>query len=68
MKFVIVLFLLFLFASKASAYMIGNSYATLISCDYGYNADYGTSGYTGVYRTTSGNIYTKWFGNNYCPQ
>ena len=53
-------------SNMAGAYTIGNSYATLISCNYSYNADYGRSGYTGTYRTTNGNIYYVSFGSSYC--
>ena len=53
--------------TNANAYMIGNSYATLLSCNYNYNADYGSGGYTGIYRALySGGIYYLRF-QSYCP-
>lgn len=56
-----------LFASMtANAYYIGNTYATLVSCNYEYNSDYMASGYVGLYRTANGNLYKVWFGSNYC--
>ena len=53
--------------TNANAYLIGNSYAELLSCNYNYNADYGSSGYTGIYRASySGNIYYLRF-QTFCP-
>ena len=55
------------FANSANAYKIGNSYATLLSCNYNFNADYGSGGYTGIYRALySGGIYYLRF-QSYCP-
>ena len=51
-------------ATAASAYYIGGQYATLISCDWGkWGYQYG---YIATYKTTSGDIYRVFSGNNYC--
>ena len=57
MKRMIIVLALLCCTFSAFAYKIGNSYATLVSCDWAYNPDYGTSGYTGTYKTTTGRIY-----------
>ena len=44
--------------------------AFLESCHFEYNADYGQSGYIGVYRHISGNYYQYFFSSSsysWCP-
>lgn len=64
------LFLILVLAcASAGAYAYGQ--AQLQNCSYGYNADYGKGGYTGVYKHPSGNIYTYFFPSDeysWCPQ
>ena len=52
-------------AMPASAYQINGKYASLISCDYGWSAVRGESGYTGTYEVL-GEIWTVYFGSSYC--
>lgn len=52
-------------ALTANAYTINGKYASLISCDYGYSAVRGESGYTGTYDVL-GEIWTVYFGASYC--
>ena len=52
-------------ASSANAYMINDKYASLVSCDYGYSAVRGESGYTGTYEVM-GEYWTVYFGSSYC--
>lgn len=66
MKYLYILAILIASTSAVHAYQIGNSHATLQSCNYGYNADFGQSGYTGTYTTMTGNTYTVYFGSTYC--
>ena len=51
--------------SAASAYQINGKYARLISCDWGWSAVRGESGYTGTYEVY-GEIWTVYFGSSYC--
>ena len=47
----------------SSAYTIGGAYATLVSCNWG---QFGYQhGYLGTYNV-NGQLYTVFFGNNYC--
>ncbi len=62
---VITIFLLTGGALTANAYTINGKYASLISCDYGYSAVRGESGYTGTYNVM-GEIWTVYFGRSYC--
>lgn len=67
MKKLIFAAVLFCIAMNVQAYGV----AFLQSCTFGYNADYGVSGYTGIYRHQSGNIYRYFFpmtDYSYCPQ
>ena len=51
-------------SSNLFAYNIGGAYASLLSCNWG---QYGYEhGYIGTYRTINGQIYTVFFGSNYC--
>jgi hypothetical protein len=52
-------------ATSAHAYQIKGYYAQLISCDFEYSAVRGESGYTGTY-DVMGEIFTVYFGSNYC--
>ena len=52
-------------ATSASAYTINGWYAELISCDYGWSAVRGESGYTGRYLVNN-EIWTVYFGSSYC--
>jgi hypothetical protein len=67
MKKNIFLILIFsiLLSTSASAYMINGKYASLISCDWGWSAVRGESGYTGTYKVM-GEIWTVYFGSSYC--
>ena len=50
---------------SASAYTIGGMYVTLVKCEYGqYGYKYG---HIGTYKGANGQIFTKFFGNRYCP-
>ena len=49
----------------ARAYQINGKYARLISCDFGWSAVRGESGYTGTYEVF-GEIWTIYFGSSYC--
>ena len=53
------------FTSVSFAYTINGQYARLVSCEYGYSAVRGESGYTGVYEVL-GEMWTVYFGGNYC--
>lgn len=59
--------ILFITASitPADAYNINGKYASLISCDFGFSSVRGESGYTGTY-DVMGEIWTVYFGSNYC--
>jgi len=57
--------ILFMNAATAYAYTIHGKYASLISCDYGWSAVRGESGYTGTY-DVMGEIWTVYFGSSYC--
>jgi hypothetical protein len=48
-----------------SAYSINGKYASLVSCDYGWSAVRGESGYTGTYEVL-GEYWTVYFGTAYC--
>ena len=52
-------------ALTANAFTINGQYASLISCDYGYSAVRGESGYTGTYDVL-GEIWTVYFGDSFC--
>lgn len=52
-------------AIPARAYTINGVYASLISCNYGYSAVRGESGYTGTYEAM-GELFTVYFGPSYC--
>lgn len=60
-KVILLLVLMMSFNASASA-----GVAFLESCTFGYNADYNLSGYTGLYRSGSGNRYSFFF-SYYCP-
>jgi hypothetical protein len=54
----------FLSSTNLYAYTIGGAYASLISCQWGqYGYQYGNIGTYNV----NGQIYTQFFGNQYCP-
>lgn len=59
-KALIVLMLLMSFNANAGILL-------LQSCTFGFNPDYGQSGYTGYYKSYTGGIYSFWF-RSYCPQ
>tara|TARA_Y100000741_G_scaffold357904_1_gene336326 strand:- start:213 stop:446 length:234 start_codon:yes stop_codon:yes gene_type:complete len=48
------------------SHTINGYYARLINCDYSYSQVRGESGYTGTYEVM-GEIYTQYFGSQYCP-
>lgn len=50
---------------SVNAYTINGKYASLVSCDYGYSAVRGESGYTGTYEVM-GEYWTVYFGSSYC--
>lgn len=63
------IFILTLMSVATGTYAYGQAY--LQNCNYGYNSDYGKGGYTGVYRHSSGNIYSYFFPSDqysWCPQ
>ena len=50
--------------SQVNAYQIGGAYATLIDCSWGkHGYEYG---HIGTYKLLDGQIYTVYFGRNYC--
>jgi hypothetical protein len=61
-----VLYAALLASATVSAHTINGHYASLVSCDYGYSAVRGESGYTGTYRVL-GELFTQYFGSRYCP-
>lgn len=57
-------------ASSAIAYDINGRYFSLKDCKYEYNRDFGQSGYVGVYRGPSGEMYSWFFPSDqymWCP-
>lgn len=52
-------------AAPAAAYQINGQYARLISCEFGFSQVRQESGYTGTYEVL-GEIWTVYFGQNYC--
>lgn len=60
------LFALALTSGPTHAYQINGWTAELVSCDYGYSAVRGESGYTGTYRVVD-EIVKVYFGEEYCP-
>ncbi|MFV1494894.1 hypothetical protein VW040_01060 [Phaeobacter sp. JH85H1] len=53
-------------AAPVNAYTINGHYASQISCEYGWSAVRGESGYTGVYEVL-GEYFSVYFGSSYCP-
>ena len=64
-KIIIAAGLVAAFATSANAYTINGWYAQLVSCDYGWSAVRGESGYTGTY-LVNGEYWTVYFGSSYC--
>jgi hypothetical protein len=67
MKKIRIMVMVFLFAVAAWSWGI----AQLKTCSFKYNSDYGQSGYVGIYKHSSGSIYSYFFPNtsyNWCPQ
>ena len=64
-RVMVAVFALFVFPGAAGAFNINGHYARLVSCDFAYSAVRGESGYTGTYEV-SGEIFTVYFGSNYC--
>jgi hypothetical protein len=62
----ICLFLTLLTPSLSYSHTINGHYAQLITCDFAYSATRGESGYTGTYKVL-GEIFTQYFGSNFCP-
>jgi hypothetical protein len=58
--------LTFLTPSLSFSHTINGVYARLISCDFAYSSVRGESGYTGTYEAR-GEIFTQYFGSQYCP-
>ena len=53
-------------SSLSFSHTINGQYAKLINCDYSYSSVRGESGYTGTYKVLN-EIFTQYFGSNYCP-
>jgi hypothetical protein len=63
MKMIFTLIALAILTTASQAYTIGGAYASLLSCDWGqYGYEYGN---IGTYKV-NGQIYTVFFGSNYC--
>lgn len=59
----LLLVLLLVFSTSASAYMIGGAWAYLLKCEYGqWGYEYGMIGTYDV----NGQIHQVFFGSNYC--
>lgn len=52
--------------ATAHAYQINGFYAELVACEFGYSQVRGENGYTGTYNVM-GELFTVYFGGNYCP-
>ena len=48
------------------AYYYGGMHLTLVSCTQKYDTTVGRTGYVGTYKSYNGDLYSVFFGSNYC--